>query len=402
MNIKSLLIGSAAALVAVSGARAADAIIIAEPEPVEYVRVCDAYGSGFFYIPGTETCLSISGYVWYQIGAGSFDTTSAAGRGGDTTGYYGFRDGWHKQVRTRLNFDARSDTEWGTLRGFIRLQSTFAATNTSSDGPVLVDQGYIQLGGLMMGYSESFWVDSKNGGPSNYGSHSWGGMYYGYQQRHLIGYRYNGPNGFFAAVSLEDDALAGEGYMPDVVGKIGITQGWGTVWARVAYDESFDGTARTLSGMSGFNSGGFAAALSAQINVPNAPGSSLRILAHYADGAHAYNNGGPSAIFGPTGESVYGGAEWNILASYQHQFTSTFGASVGVQYFNDLYYAGSDVSTGVNAWAAELNVVWFPVENFEVRTEIVYTDVGAFKAPSTATGDPSGTVSGFLRFTRYF
>ena len=56
MNIKSLLIGSAAALVAVSGARAADAVV-AEPEAVEYVRVCDAYGAGFFYIPGTETCL---------------------------------------------------------------------------------------------------------------------------------------------------------------------------------------------------------------------------------------------------------------------------------------------------------------------------------------------------------
>ncbi len=69
MNIKSLLIGSAAALVAVSGARAADAVFAPEPEPVEYVRVCDAYGAGFFYIPGTETCLQISGYVWYQIGA---------------------------------------------------------------------------------------------------------------------------------------------------------------------------------------------------------------------------------------------------------------------------------------------------------------------------------------------
>ena len=66
MNIKSLLLGSAAALVAVSGARAADAVM-AEPEAVEYVRVCDAYGAGYFYIPGTETCLKIAGRVRYQI-----------------------------------------------------------------------------------------------------------------------------------------------------------------------------------------------------------------------------------------------------------------------------------------------------------------------------------------------
>ncbi|MEO1142504.1 MAG: porin, partial [Pseudomonadota bacterium] len=62
MNIKSLLLGSAAAMVAVSGAQAADAIVV-EPEPVEYVRVCDAYGSGFFFIPGTETCIRLGGFV---------------------------------------------------------------------------------------------------------------------------------------------------------------------------------------------------------------------------------------------------------------------------------------------------------------------------------------------------
>src|SRR5262245_8843558 len=52
MNIKSLLLGSAAALAVVSGAQAADAIVAAEPEPLEYVRICDAFGAGYFYIPG--------------------------------------------------------------------------------------------------------------------------------------------------------------------------------------------------------------------------------------------------------------------------------------------------------------------------------------------------------------
>src|SRR5690348_18283488 len=76
MNIKSLLLGSAAALIAVSGARAADAVVVAEPEPAEYVKICDVYGAGYFYIPGTETCLRIGGYVRYDIGVGdaaSFD-----------------------------------------------------------------------------------------------------------------------------------------------------------------------------------------------------------------------------------------------------------------------------------------------------------------------------------------
>ena len=84
MNIKSLLLGSAAALIAVSGARAADAVVVAEPEPAEYVKICDVYGAGYFYIPGT-TCLRIGGYVRYDIGvsdasslmASTFRTTRA-------------------------------------------------------------------------------------------------------------------------------------------------------------------------------------------------------------------------------------------------------------------------------------------------------------------------------------
>ena len=66
------LVASAAVLAAVSSARAADAVVATEPEPMEYVRVCDTYGVGFYYIPGTETCLKVSGYVRMDIGAGAF------------------------------------------------------------------------------------------------------------------------------------------------------------------------------------------------------------------------------------------------------------------------------------------------------------------------------------------
>lgn len=367
MNIKSLILGSAAAMVAVSGAKAADAVVFADPEPVEYVRVCDAYGAGFFYIPGTETCLAISGYVWYQIAATSRRNL------GDTPGYYGgLNDGWVKSTRARLNFDARSETEWGTLRSYIRVQADWG---TPVDGPAAIDQAYIQLGGLMMGYSESFWVDSKNGGPSNYGSHSWGGMYYGYSQRHLIAYRFTGGNGFFGAISLEDDALTGEGYMPDVVGKIGVAQAWGAAWLVVGYDESRPGAFSHRDG--------FAVQAGLQVNVPNAPGSSFRLLGYYNNSDNAYGPGSPLGL----------DPKWSVLASYNHQFSPTLGVSVAAQYFNDIYSAaGSSVSSGIDAWGAELSVVWTPVRQFEVRTELHYDKVDNL----------DGTFSGYLRFTRYF
>jgi hypothetical protein len=150
MKIKSLLLGSAAALAAVSGARAADAVMMAAPEPVEYVRVCDAYGTGFFYIPGTETCLRFDGYMRYQIGAqddGYFltynpGTYSPAGALIIPPGYYPQQrsDGWTKTVRARFNVDARSDTEWGTLRGYMRLQGTWGGLASDQDGNVSVDR----------------------------------------------------------------------------------------------------------------------------------------------------------------------------------------------------------------------------------------------------------------------
>ncbi|MGI6856334.1 porin [Mesorhizobium sp. 1B3] len=405
MQIRSLLLASAAGLVAVSGARAADAVVIAEPEPVEYVRVCDTYGSGWFYIPGTETCLSISGYVWYQVGANGYEndfqqvgTNPVTGDpiirdlSNDTPGYVGKRtgDGWIKSTRARVNIESRSETEWGTLRGMVRFQadwggvtrsnSTALAGSPFSDGPVSIDQGWLALGGFFAGYSESAWAASFRGGATNFGSHSWGGMYYGYAQRHQMSYTFFGGNGFFATLSLEDDALAGDGYVPDVVAKVGVNQGWGSVWARFGYENDITGLPDSAPGID--HQSGWGASLAAQFNVPNSPGSSLRILGYYADSDTRFSSGSALDV----------APEWSILASYNHQFSETLGVSVAGQYFNNLYLPGTDISTDVNAWGAEISAVWMPVTNFEVRPEIHYDKVD----------DLDGTVSGFLRFTRYF
>ena len=53
--VKSLILGSAAGLIAVGGAQAADLPVKAKA--VEYVRICSLYGAGFWYIPGTDTCI---------------------------------------------------------------------------------------------------------------------------------------------------------------------------------------------------------------------------------------------------------------------------------------------------------------------------------------------------------
>ena len=147
MNIKSLLIGSAAALTAVSGAQAADAIVAAEPEPMEYVRVCDAFGTGFFYIPGSETCLKFGGYIRFE---GRF--------GRDRQG----TSDWDFNTRAQFDVDTRTDTELGALRGFIGFRGE-ATDGTNAGSAVHVDQAFISLGGFSVGKIYSEWDNDLSG-----------------------------------------------------------------------------------------------------------------------------------------------------------------------------------------------------------------------------------------------
>ncbi len=116
MNIKSLLLGSATAFAVVSGAQAADAIVAAAPEPMEYVKVCDAFGTGYFYIPGTETCLKISGAVRWQL---NYSKAPLYGATQTNSGYKwsSFNSGYGK-----VEIDAKNSTEVGTVYSWIRIQ----------------------------------------------------------------------------------------------------------------------------------------------------------------------------------------------------------------------------------------------------------------------------------------
>ena len=74
--IKSLILGSAAGLVALSGAQAADLPVKAKA--VEYVKICSLYGAGFYYIPGTDTCIKLGGYLRVDAVLGSNNVYSLA------------------------------------------------------------------------------------------------------------------------------------------------------------------------------------------------------------------------------------------------------------------------------------------------------------------------------------
>ena len=147
MNIKSLLLGSAAAFAVVSGAHAADAVVAAEPEPMEYVKVCDAYGTGFFYIPGTETCLKIGGQLRYEKRIKKVDGTASA---------------YDNHSRIRLDVEARNDSEWGTVYSWLRVQGDQVNNGSDLYGTApstgLKWYYYFGIGGLEFGNWDSQWA----------------------------------------------------------------------------------------------------------------------------------------------------------------------------------------------------------------------------------------------------
>ncbi len=80
--IKSILLGSAAGIVAVATAQAAD-LPTRKAAPVEYVRVCNVGGITGWTLPGSDTCVKLSGYITAQFEGGNLNTQYNYGSIGD-------------------------------------------------------------------------------------------------------------------------------------------------------------------------------------------------------------------------------------------------------------------------------------------------------------------------------
>ena len=186
MNIKSLLLGSAAALAAATGAHAADAIVAAEPEPLEYVRICDAYGAGYFFIPGTETCLKLGGRVRTE---GLWkDAENPASHNGTL---------WH--TRAEINVDTATDTEYGALKTNTVIREDW---QEGGDTATKLLWANISLGGFLVGKQDSQY-SLYMGYAGNVINDDV--IYYGPKELNQMTYKYDAGNGFTAIVSLEDN-----------------------------------------------------------------------------------------------------------------------------------------------------------------------------------------------------
>jgi len=340
MNIKSLLLGSAAALVAVSGAKAADAVVVAEPEPMEYVRVCDVYGTGFFYLPGTETCLKIGGYVRVDI------------RGGDLLGSISNagKETYNNRARFQLRADARSETELGTLRSYAAINFNYQATTVDgfydNNDRFGVEHAYIELGGFRIGKTDSLFstfTDYASGVLND------GLVPYGPFGTLQIAYTYTGPNGFSAAIALEQgDEDDGEGasgitedYAPYVVGGVSLTQGWGKVGIVAGYDSWEEEVA-----------------IKGRVDVNITETASVFVMAAWDSGGNEFNG-----IY-DQGTNYYApwGGDWAVWGGTAIQLNekATFNAEVGYDDFSNFSIAA--------------NIAYELVPGFKITPEIDYVD----------------------------
>jgi hypothetical protein len=171
--LRGLLLGSATALVSVVSAQAADL----PGKPIDYVRICDAYGAGFFFIPGTDTCLKVGGLALSEVRSydasysvspiGGTGTNSGIGNstanpfaktgafravgGSSAFGYVPTgtqysngrsRDDYGWDSLGRIELDARTGTPYGVLRSFIRVDA-FVGSGTANTGALTTGGSFI-------------------------------------------------------------------------------------------------------------------------------------------------------------------------------------------------------------------------------------------------------------------
>ncbi len=213
--VKSLFLGSAAGLVAVAGAQAADLPVKAKP--VQYVKICSLYGAGFYYIPGTDTCIKLGGFVRAEENFnanGSYaqyhnraNTISVATGGGQFNWDNRAENRYYSRVRGLISVDARSQTQYGTLRAYVDMSNQDNNSNAVGGSPYFSTNGwannaFIQFAGFTFGKTTSFF-DFDTMGYSNQ-TNQWGSNQSG-NGIPVWAYTAQFGNGISASIAAEDN-----------------------------------------------------------------------------------------------------------------------------------------------------------------------------------------------------
>ena len=387
--MKSLLLGSAATLMVVAGAQAADLPTKKGAPAAEYVKVCKVGDIAGFIIPGSDTCLKISGYVNAQIAFGNvkdeyYASTNAlrtASKNVNDIGYY---------TRGQVNFDAVTNTAMGPLLAHIEIQAN-AGDNKfdSTSGGAVLNAGYVQWAGITAGKKGSFY-DYLAGGDTwkDFFSPDHSGT-----PINMLAYTASFGGGFSATISLEQpesvgfvgtaskanyvgtylDGASGSGLgvrAPDIIAALDVTQSWGGAHlAGVAHNVrlEYSGIAAT-----DVDTWGYGVIGGVSFNLPMlSAGSKIAFQGAYAHGAIGYS-GAPSAAWGEADQGFNTNGNGTLFPMADAIYTGTL--------------AGSDSWSLSNAWSAAAQLTWKVSPNFEIDPELAYASVDYGSDAATAWG----------------
>ena len=404
---------AAAAVVGLAGTAQAADLGKKAPSAANYVKVCDAYGAGFFYIPGSDTCLQIGGYVFAQLNA--YHDSTAFGLG------FGTRRGENlisTGARYNIHFDARTNTELGLLRSYIEVQQTIGlqqgANGVNGAGPVSMEKAYIQFAGLTAGRATSMFDFYT-------GDH----LVSIFETAHsdsivnLFAYTFSFGNGISASLSVEDPTT-GNGYgrrwsvdptvntpgtspygavkHPDYVANLNLTQAWGSAQVMAALHENTSSTLVALGAGNETSKMGYAVGAGVKVNLPMLGASdTLAVQAAYAKGAISYVSpdwySGRDFYIDGFG-NIQQTKAWSVAAGMTHGWTKTLTSSLTAS------YGSYDEPFGVDykEWDVGGNLAWAPVTGLTITGEVEYKKVN-FASPVILDRD---AVVGFVRIRRDF
>jgi hypothetical protein len=368
-RIKKILALAGAVGFCSSAVIAAD-LPVRKAETAEYVRVCSAYGNGFFVIPGTDTCLRIGGYVRSEYRFAQ--PRAGASRDSNITSFV---------TRANIRFDTRIGTEFGLLR-------TFSNINLNSNGTLGIDDAFVQFGGLTAGRTQSFF-DFFTGNLYSLELVS-------DEKTNLLAYTASLGSGTRLSVALEDAAVrrfntAGSGFsyggvhVPDLVVALATEGGWGSAQLSAAVHKlQSDSTINR-------DAYGFAVQAGAEFRLPFLDGRDrLWLQGVYTDGALGYSGLGnittarigaraSNAFF--DGTSIRKGRAWALTGSYRRAWTSQIRQEFQVTYGRlelPHFIRGSQNSSAFNN-ADVLNVgtrlVWSPVSGLAIGADLSYRHI---------------------------
>jgi len=403
MNFKLAL--AAAAVVGLAGTAQAADLAKKAPAAADYVKVCDAYGAGFFYIPGSDTCLKIGGYVRVELRTGDHnDPFAAPGITGPIPGvglgYVRGQNALNSRVRTQLTFDARTNTEMGLLRSFIEL---WIQNQSGQTGSVTVNMrnAFVQFAGLTAGRASSNFSFIEGG--YNIGNIQQDGSD---RRVNMLAYTFSFGNGISATLGVEDPStsdavlpwiwstntagtvLTFDGStnvkMPDLVGNIAIAQSWGRAQLSGAiHANRNDAWYVTSQAKMGYAIGG-----GVEVNLPMlGAGDKMFVQAAYANGAVDYllNNtevarlapfrSQDAVILARNWDSATetNSRAWVVAAGLNHNFSKAVEANLGVSYldYQDATAAGADYTS----WVIGGDVRWKPVTGLTLAVALDYRTV---------------------------